>query len=126
MFLSIQTRMLGPKPKERKQKRQREPWWKWHDSLTRFEGPIALALDSAFHDRWVLDGGTDYGSISATPSKGPPRGTALNHAENPPQRTERPAQPDSRALPTANSRSEAVDLHRESLSLSAGDRPGAL
>src|SRR5476651_641893 len=25
----------------RKQAGQPEPWWKWHDSLTRFEGPIA-------------------------------------------------------------------------------------
>ena len=23
-----------------------EPWWKWHDSLTRFEGDIAVALES--------------------------------------------------------------------------------
>ena len=66
---------------ERKQQQQREPWWKWHDSLTRFEGPIVLELDSAFHDRWVLDGGDDYGTISATPSKEPPRGQALSHAQ---------------------------------------------
>ncbi len=66
---------------ERKQARQSEPWWKWHDSLTRFEGPIVLELDSAFHDRWVLDGGDDYGTIQATPSKAPPRGQALSHAQ---------------------------------------------
>jgi len=37
-----------------------EPWWKWHDSLTRFEGPIAAELDRAFHERFVLDGGPDF------------------------------------------------------------------
>lgn len=37
-----------------------EPWWKWHDSLTRFEGPIAHELDRFFHERFVLDGGDDY------------------------------------------------------------------
>jgi cardiolipin synthase len=37
-----------------------EPWWKWHDSLTRFEGPIAAELDRAFHERFVLDGGQDF------------------------------------------------------------------
>ena len=37
-----------------------EPWWKWHESLTRFEGPIAAELDRAFHERFVLDGGPDF------------------------------------------------------------------
>lgn len=40
----------------------REPWWKWHDSLTRFEGPIVRELEEQFHDRFVLDGGHDYAS----------------------------------------------------------------
>jgi cardiolipin synthase len=37
-----------------------EPWWKWHDSLTRFEGPIAREIDEQFHARWCLDGGDEY------------------------------------------------------------------
>jgi cardiolipin synthase len=45
---------------ERKQQQLGEPWWKWHDSLTRFEGPIAAELDRAFHERFVLDGGCDF------------------------------------------------------------------
>ena len=37
-----------------------EPWWKWHDSLTRFEGPIAGEIEPHFHERFVLDGGDEY------------------------------------------------------------------
>lgn len=37
-----------------------EPWWKWHDSLTRFQGPVVGAIDAEFHSRWVLDGGDDF------------------------------------------------------------------
>jgi cardiolipin synthase len=37
-----------------------EPWWKWHDSWTRFEGPLAHELQAYFHERFVLDGGNDY------------------------------------------------------------------
>jgi len=37
-----------------------EPWWKWHDSLTRFEGPIVTELERHFRDRFILDGGADY------------------------------------------------------------------
>jgi cardiolipin synthase A/B len=37
-----------------------EPWWKWHDSLTRFEGPVVRALDGHFRDRWILDGGEEF------------------------------------------------------------------
>jgi phosphatidylserine/phosphatidylglycerophosphate/cardiolipin synthase-like enzyme len=65
---------------ERKLARLPEPWWKWHDSLTRFEGPIALELDAAFHDRWVLDGGEDYPPLTATPSH-TARGQPLRRAE---------------------------------------------
>jgi cardiolipin synthase len=45
---------------ERKKAGLEEPWWKWHDSLTRFDGPIAAELDRAFHERFVLDGGRDF------------------------------------------------------------------
>jgi cardiolipin synthase A/B len=44
----------------RREQGQSEPWWKWHDSLTRFEGPIARDLDREFHQRFVLDGGKDF------------------------------------------------------------------
>jgi cardiolipin synthase len=37
-----------------------EPWWKWHDSLTRFQGPVARVLDGHFRDRWILDGGEEF------------------------------------------------------------------
>jgi cardiolipin synthase len=37
-----------------------EPWWRWHDSLTRFQGPVVPVLDGHFRDRWILDGGPDY------------------------------------------------------------------
>ncbi|HEX7663466.1 MAG TPA: phosphatidylserine/phosphatidylglycerophosphate/cardiolipin synthase family protein [Polyangiaceae bacterium] len=45
---------------ERKAANESEPWWKWHDSLTRFEGPIVHALERHFHERFVLDGGEPY------------------------------------------------------------------
>lgn len=45
---------------ERKAAGLPEPWWKWHDSLTRFDGPIVSELERHFHDRFVLDGGSDY------------------------------------------------------------------
>lgn len=45
---------------ERKAKGLPEPWWKWHDSLTRFEGPIVGELEELFHERFVLDGGAHY------------------------------------------------------------------
>ncbi len=65
---------------ERKLAHLPEPWWKWHDSLTRFEGPIALELEAQFHDRWVLDGGDDYTPLTATPSTEPPRGQPIRSA----------------------------------------------
>jgi cardiolipin synthase len=37
-----------------------EPWWKWHDSLTRFEGPVVREIDQHFLDRWILDGGAPF------------------------------------------------------------------
>ncbi|MEO8796606.1 MAG: phosphatidylserine/phosphatidylglycerophosphate/cardiolipin synthase family protein [Polyangiaceae bacterium] len=45
---------------ERKAAKLSEPWWKWHDSLTRFEGPIVHALERHFHERFILDGGEPY------------------------------------------------------------------
>ena len=48
-----------------------EPWWKWHDSLTRFEGPLAEELELQFHARFVLDGGEEYEPLLALP--GPER-----------------------------------------------------
>lgn len=48
---------------ERKLAQLPEPWWKWHDSLTRFEGPIAGEIEQAFRDRWLLDGGQDYAPL---------------------------------------------------------------
>jgi cardiolipin synthase len=44
----------------RKRDGRPEPWLKWHDSLTRFAGPIVGELEHHFHDRFVLDGGQDY------------------------------------------------------------------
>jgi len=38
---------------------------KWHDSLTRFAGPVVEELEHHFHERFVLDGGQDY---SVTPA----------------------------------------------------------
>jgi len=66
---------------ERKLARLPEPWWKWHDSLTRFEGPIALELDAVFHDRWVLDGGEEYAPLTAALTNDAPRGRRVEHAE---------------------------------------------
>lgn len=34
--------------------------FRWHDSLTRFEGPVAERLDEVFRDRWLLDGGSPF------------------------------------------------------------------
>jgi cardiolipin synthase len=44
----------------RSRERRPEPWVKWHDSLTRFVGPIVDELERCFHERFVLDGGRDY------------------------------------------------------------------
>jgi cardiolipin synthase len=53
----------------------REPWWKWHDSLTRFEGSVVRELDAHFRDRWILDGGSAF-ALSDVASSTPrsPRG----------------------------------------------------
>ncbi|MDB4945631.1 MAG: phospholipase domain protein [Labilithrix sp.] len=65
---------------ERKKAGADEPWWKWHDSLTRFEGPIVVDLEAAFHDRWLLDGGEHYDSAPPLPAAGAPRGAPIGHA----------------------------------------------
>jgi len=44
----------------RKRENRPEPWWKWHDSLTRFAGPVVDEIERHFHDRFVLDGGQEY------------------------------------------------------------------
>lgn len=58
-----------------------EPWWKWHDSLTRFEGPIAQPIDAHFRDRWILDGGDEFPPVQPTPPAHPPRGRRIHRAE---------------------------------------------
>ena len=65
---------------ERRKAGLREPWWKWHDSLTRFEGPIAVALDAHFRDRWVLDGGDDFPPVPTIPGARPARGRPIHDA----------------------------------------------
>jgi cardiolipin synthase A/B len=55
-----------------------EPWWKWHDGLVRFEGPIAERLDAVFRERWVLDGGDEYGEVAPAPGGAPPRGVRVD------------------------------------------------
>ncbi|HEX4339145.1 MAG TPA: phosphatidylserine/phosphatidylglycerophosphate/cardiolipin synthase family protein [Polyangiaceae bacterium] len=66
---------------ERKNAGLVEPWWKWHDSLTRFEGPIATDLDHAFHERFVLDGGQDFDlPIRAKGDAPAPRGFPVRDA----------------------------------------------
>jgi len=49
-----------------------EPWWKWHDSWTRFEGPVTHELEAYFHDRFVLDGGTEYRLLPPVDGGAPP------------------------------------------------------
>jgi cardiolipin synthase len=44
---------------------QTEPWWKWHDGLVRFEGPIVYDLDKVFRERWRLGGGADFRPLDA-------------------------------------------------------------
>ncbi len=59
----------------------REPWWKWHDSLTRFEGPVVAAIHHHFRDRWILDGGPPFELDPwPEPASLPPRGIRLDAA----------------------------------------------
>jgi cardiolipin synthase len=46
----------------------REPWWKWHDSLTRFEGPMVIEIAGHFRDRWILDGGDPFDGVPLAPA----------------------------------------------------------
>jgi cardiolipin synthase len=56
-----------------------EPWWKWHDGLVRFEGPIVCDLDRVFRERWRLGGGADFRPLDAvTPAA--PRGVRVSSA----------------------------------------------
>jgi cardiolipin synthase len=64
---------------ERKRRRLPEPWWKWHDSLTRFEGPVAAAIEAHFRDRWILDGGREYDAGEPVPAE--PRGLPIRRAD---------------------------------------------
>ena len=59
-----------------------EPWWKWHDSLTRFEGSIVGALDDHFRTRWILDGGGEFEAVAASPenTRAAPRGMRVGGA----------------------------------------------
>ncbi len=70
---------------ERKTAGLPEPWWKWHDSLTRFVGPVVHELDRHFHQRFLLDGGEDYAledrSHPATLAESGPRGFPVQKAE---------------------------------------------
>jgi cardiolipin synthase len=66
---------------EAKARGSREPWWKWHDSLTRFEGPIVAEINRHFRDRWILDGGAPFEPVSASWTGSAQRGTALNAAK---------------------------------------------
>jgi cardiolipin synthase len=67
---------------ERKAAGLPEPWWKWHDSLTRFEGPIAHAIDEQFRVRWILDGGDDF--ELSPPAERPASGDAIDASETSP------------------------------------------
>ena len=49
----------------RREARQPEPWWKWHDGLVRFEGPVVYDLDKVFRERWRLGGGADFRPLEA-------------------------------------------------------------
>ncbi|HET7785839.1 MAG TPA: phosphatidylserine/phosphatidylglycerophosphate/cardiolipin synthase family protein [Myxococcales bacterium] len=63
----------------RKKRGMPEPWWKWHDSLTRFEGPLARELDAHFRDRFILDGGEEFEPVE--PLAPEPRGRPIARAE---------------------------------------------
>ncbi|MDB4931596.1 MAG: phospholipase domain protein [Myxococcaceae bacterium] len=60
----------------------REPWRKWHDSLTRFEGPVVADINAHFYERWLLDGGDDFALApeALAPADGPPRGIPVDAA----------------------------------------------
>jgi cardiolipin synthase A/B len=55
-----------------------EPWWKWHDGLVRFEGPVVAEFDHAFRERWVLDGGAEYPEATPVAAGPSPRGVPVD------------------------------------------------
>jgi cardiolipin synthase A/B len=56
-----------------------EPWWKWHDGLVRFEGPVVCDLDRVFRERWRLGGGADFRPLDAV-IPAAPRGVRVSSA----------------------------------------------
>ena len=58
---------------------QPEPWWKWHDGLARFEGPIVFDLDRVFRERWRLGGGANFECLEAV-IPAAPRGISVRSA----------------------------------------------
>lgn len=58
---------------------QPEPWWKWHDGLVRFEGPIVYDLDRVFRERWLLGRGASFQSLDAA-IPAAPRGIRVGSA----------------------------------------------
>jgi cardiolipin synthase len=66
--------------RQRRERGQSEPWWKWHDGLTRFEGRIATEVNEEFRSRWILDGGEPFEVQSAADQRAAPRGLPIASA----------------------------------------------
>jgi cardiolipin synthase len=63
--------------RQRRERGESEPWWKWHDGLTRFEGPIAADINKEFRSRWILDGGAPFDVQPSADESGAPRGVPI-------------------------------------------------
>ncbi len=65
-----------------------EPWWKWHDSLTRFVGQVAVDIEAEFRARWILDGGDEYPVLPPLPGEpcGAPLAAATVYTNSPDDR----------------------------------------